>query len=497
MNRRRLAVALFSALLACTSSEPARPDPPRLERSSDLPALPGKAAQAAQVGPIVEKLDASIRALGGSVSVSFVRVGSAGKDAEVLGAAGEHDPKNPASNAKLPTVAAALSVLGPGHRFWTGLYGKVEGGVVSDLVLRGRGDPTLHTEDLSEMVRELVALGVSKVSGVLVDQSYFDDQYVPPAFDQQPNEWAYFRAPVAAVSLDANTVTLFVRPGAKGERAKITVDPPGFVDVEGSITMVKKSAADTTTCEMSANGDRLKATVGGKLPEGSRLYPIVKRVDDPRKLAGYALAALLEQQGIEVTGSVSLGGAKEKRALVTHASRPLVEIVDLCGKDSDNFVAEMLLRAVGEGSGTTTSTADGVRVVTEFLGARGALDGGKVVNGSGLFDANRLTAGGVTKLLESTFRDPKVGPEFLAHLSVGGVDGTLKSRFEKWSDARVIRAKTGTLAGAVALSGYILTDDPGAPIAFSILVNGITGKQTEAKTAMDEAVGAVAALIWK
>lgn len=495
MNRTRLAVSLFSALLACTSAEPARPDPPGTpDPESAREATPGKVAQADKVRPIVEKLDAGIRALGGTVSASFVRVGSG----EVLGAANPHDAKNPASNAKIPTVAAALSALGPGHRFSSGLYGKADGsGVVPQLVLRSHGDPTLRTEDLSEMVREVVAQGVTKVGEVLVDQSYFDDQYVPPAFDQQPDEWAYFRAPVAAVSLDENTVTIFVRPGAKGERAKVTVDPPGFVDVEGAITTAKKGASDTTTCEMSANGDRLKATLGGKLPEGSRLYPIVKRVDDPRRLAGYALVALLRQQGIEVSGGVSLGGAKEKRALATHASRPLVEIVDLCGKDSDNFVAEMLLRAVGAGSGKTTSTADGVRVVTDFLEARGALDGGKVVNGSGLFDANRLTAAGLTKLLDSVLRDPKIGPEFLAHLSIGGLDGTLKSRFEKWEDARVIRAKTGTLAGAVALSGYVLGDDPGAPIAFSILVNGITGKQTEAKAAMDEAVSAVASLVWK
>ncbi|MFO0612300.1 MAG: D-alanyl-D-alanine carboxypeptidase/D-alanyl-D-alanine-endopeptidase [Polyangiaceae bacterium] len=490
MNGKRLVAALFPLLVACDPGPPVLPDP----AAPPPVALPGKPAPAQAVQGIVKKLDEKVTALGGSVSAAFVRVGTG----EILGAANEHAPKNPASNAKLPTVAAALALLGPGHRFSTGLYGKADGaGHVPELVLRSHGDPTLRTEDLAAMARELTTQSVTKVDKVLVDQSWFDDQYVPPAFDQQPNEWAYFRAPVAAVSLDENTVTIYVRTGAKGERARITVDPPGFVDVEGFITTGKKSSADTTTCEMSANGDRLKATLGGKLAEGSRLYPIVKRVEDPRRLAGYALVAVLREQGVEVGGEVALGGAKEKHALATHASRPLLEIVDLCGKDSDNFVAEMLFRAVGEGTGKTTSTADGARVVTDFLEARGALDGGKIVNGSGLFDANRATAAGTTKLLAGVYGDPKVGPEFLAHLSIGGVDGTLKGRFEKWGDARVIRAKTGTLAGAVALSGYILSDEPGAPIAFSILVNGINGKQTDAKAAIDDAVDAVAALVWK
>jgi len=446
-----------------------------------------------KVTAAVKKLDDRITELGGTSTIAFLNV----ETGEVLAAAHEHDAKNPASNAKLPTTVAALTVLGPAHRFATGLYGHIEGSTVPDLVLRGRGDPTLSSDDLSGMVRELRALGVSKVGKILVDQSYFDDKYVPPAFEQQPNEWAYFRAPVAAVSLNENTVTIWLRPTKEGKNAEVRVNPPGFVDVVGTIDTEKKGTEEDVSCDMSVSGDHLQANVKGKVPEDVRLIPIVRRVDDPRKFAGFALRAVLKEQGVKVGESIEIGGGSEKMPLVVHNSRPLGEIVLLLGKESDNFAAEMLLRATGEGKSGTTSTADGVQAVTACLGARNAFDTGtKVVNGSGLFDADRYTAFGMTKLLASAYNDPAISAEFVSQLSIGGVDGTLKHRFKDWGDRRAIRGKTGTLNAVSALSGYILGPDNKTHVAFSILVNDIAAKGKQAREAMDEAVESVASEVW-
>jgi D-alanyl-D-alanine carboxypeptidase/D-alanyl-D-alanine-endopeptidase (penicillin-binding protein 4) len=248
---------------------------------------------------------------------------------------------------------------------------------------------------------------------------------------------------------------------------------------------------------MSVSGDHVLATLGGRIPEGSRLVPVVRRVDDPRRLAGYALRAVLREQGVEAGDTIELGGRSEKMSLVLHTSRPLDEIVMRLGKESDNFAAEMLLRATGEGKGGTTSAADGAATVTKFLQGFGAFDAGmKITNGSGLFDANRSTASGVTKLLVHAYGDPAIAPEFLAQLSIAGVDGTLKHRMKKWADRRVIRAKTGTLASSIALSGYVLAPEGEASVAFSILANDVTGKGAEVRAAMDASVDAVAAELW-
>ena len=103
---------------------------------------------------------------------------------------------NPASNAKIVTAAAALAILGPEYRFETALYGDQDGTAVDGpLYLRGRGDPTLEISDIWGLAAELRRRGVRVIRGdIVVDATYFDDTTEPPAFDQQPNERSYFRA---------------------------------------------------------------------------------------------------------------------------------------------------------------------------------------------------------------------------------------------------------------------------------------------------------------
>jgi serine-type D-Ala-D-Ala carboxypeptidase/endopeptidase (penicillin-binding protein 4) len=451
---------------------------------------PADDALAKQARTAVEKLAKAIEAEGGRLGAEVIDI----RGRRSVGASSEHLAMNPASNAKIGTAVAALELLGAEHRFVTGLYGELRGTKVDRLVLRGQGDPTLTTGALADLARELRAAGVTEVGSVAVDQSYFDERYVPPAFDQQPDEWAAFRAPVAAVSLERNTVTFWVQPGEKdGEAAVVAASPPGFVELSAKVTTSKSSKAEKVTLTMTTAGDRLRAELGGTIPEGSRKAAYTRRVDDPRKLAGLALAAILRDQGVKAPTEVSLGGKDETRALALHTSAPLGEIVHRLGKDSDNFTAEMLFRATGaKGAGDPTPEA-AVKTLEKVLTARGAFEEGeRIVNGSGLFDANRATAHSIATVLVSAASDPRIAPEFVAHLAIGGVDGTLRSRLRPVREKRSIRAKTGTLAKSVALSGYVL-DDAGQPrLAFSFIVETPPGKTRPVRDAIDDCAVALA-----
>ncbi len=490
---RRLAIA---ALIALTPSLPEA----HADSSAGASATPGP-SPAPRTGPSPAKLRKALDRLaedadelGGTVGVAFVDV----ETGRTLAARDELEPMNPASNAKIPTAVAALEVLGAEHRFTTGLYGKLDDGTVRRLVLRGTGDPGLEAADLFGLVTDLAAAGVRKVGGIAVDQSRFDDAYVPPAFDQQPNEWAPFRAPVAPVSLARNTVTLWFAPGAEdGKSARVTVDPPGFVDIDGVVKTTASDKPEKVGLTVEPKGSRLLAHVSGTIPEGSRPVPGIRRVDDPRLLAGFSLRAALRQQGLEVGDEVVLGGDDEKRLLASHRSATVGELLPRLGKDSDNFTAEMLFKAVGAGRKGSPRATDAAAAVEEVLRSRQAFDPGtKITNGSGLFDANRLTAHAVATLLASGARDPRIAPELVSHLAIGGVDGTLKSRFEPWRSRRAIRAKTGTLARSIALSGYVLGPDGAPRVAFSVLCEVETGKTAEARKAIDRAVSALADEVW-
>lgn len=421
------------------------------------------------------------------------------KGGSSLAASGEHTLVNPASNTKVLTAAAALDRFGPDYRFSTGLYGKIHDATVSPLVIRGNGDPSLGTRELWQLCLTLRDLGVRRVIGVQVDQSYFDSDFVPPAFAQQPNEWAPFRAPVSAVAVERNTVTLNVVPTQSGAAASAWFEPPGFVDVTGSVQTRAAKAGDGVRLTVTPGTGRLRAEVAGYIGEDQPRLRFSKRADDPRLLSGYAVATLLRGLGVDVSGDVTLGGEKVRERLASIESPPLGVLVRELGKNSDNFYAEMLLKDLGGFvRGAPGHSRDGADVVMAWTKDAGALEPGTtIVNGSGLFDANRVTAHGVAAALRYAYLSPRIGSEFVAQLAVGGVDGTLRSRFKKYADRRIIRAKSGTLDQVIALSGYVLGPTADTAVAFSFIAEGVNGRHGDARQKIDKCVDAIVAYVWK
>jgi D-alanyl-D-alanine carboxypeptidase/D-alanyl-D-alanine-endopeptidase (penicillin-binding protein 4) len=237
----------------------------------------------------------------------------------------------------------------------------------------------------------------------------------------------------------------------------------------------------------------MSAHVSGTVAADSRLVRYTRRAEDPRLLAGYALKALLEKADVRVSGDVKLGSARG-HTLARHLSDPLSTLLYSLGKQSDNFYAEMIFKGLGgEAKSRPAKAVDASEVVMQWLDRINASDSGIVVkNGSGLFDANRVTAQSVVSVLRWAWLEPEVGPEFVAQLSVGGVDGTLHKRFRQEITRRRVRAKTGTLDDVIALSGYVLRDGGRPPIAFSILWNHVAGKQDRARKATDRLVEQIA-----
>ncbi len=447
------------------------------------------------------RFDAAVRALTGSsawkdadVSVAILDVASG----KLLASYNEHRALNPASNAKLYTAAAALAILHGNHRYETSLSGVIKGTSVSSVTLRGYGDPSLSSGDLAAMAAELRERGVRRVDGdVLVDQRFYDDQTTPPAFEQKPNEWAAFRAPVSALAVDENTVTLEIRPSEAGQTAHAFFEPPGFVDVDGTVTTGSGSGADTVGLVLSKNGTRLSAKLSGDVGEDAKVVRFTRRVEDPTLLAGYVLRAALEQAQIKVTGEVKPGAGKGP-VLAKHLSAPLSSLLYALGKNSDNFYAEMIFKSLSaEKRGRPGHAQDSAQLVEKTIADFDANDAGLVIkNGSGLYDANRVTTSSVVHLLRSAWRNPAIQPEYVAQLSIGGVDGTLHGRFRAEHERGVVRAKTGTLDDTIALSGYVLGPPGKEPIAFSILFNKIPGHAAKARGDADRLVRAIVRDQW-
>jgi D-alanyl-D-alanine carboxypeptidase/D-alanyl-D-alanine-endopeptidase (penicillin-binding protein 4) len=395
---------------------------------------------------------------------------------------------------KVVTAATALTVLGPERTFHTGIYGRVTGSNVADLVIEGHGDPTLDPGDLSELAQALVDRGVRTVERIHVDADFFDDQLLPPSFEQQPGEVAYFRAAVGGLVVDESTFVLRVAPGAEvNGRASVRLRGAGYFELQNDITTVDGPA--NVLADQSALPDgRMRLRVSGTVPPGSGNVSYRRRVENPVLYAGYLFADALAGVGIRGTRTVSVGAvAAGMPLLADHESASLGEILRAVGKQSDNFVAEMVLKQLGANRHTPGSSAEGVLALQEYLDRAGVAHGAAtIVNGSGLFQGNRIAAGHLCAVLVAAYKNPAVRHEFVAQLAIAGVDGTLRNRLRNAPSPRVIRAKTGTLNDVISLSGYVLGAEPGRVYAFSMLANGVGGKTTQARELFDSIALALA-----
>ncbi len=470
---------------------------PGISQTTDTTAGGGNAPRAL-VHDHAAAVESALRALVDSKSLSSGQIGVAVLDlgtGHLLAASNEHIALNPASNAKILTAGAALSLLHGDHRYETMLFGTLKDGEISgNLTIRGDGDPSLTTTDLVSMVEELRTRGVRRISGdIVVDQHFFDGETTPPAFEQQPNEWASFRAPVAAVSLNENTLQMTVRPTSPGQPAHVTFDPPGFIDQDGTVST--SESGDSVGLALAGSGKRMTAKISGSVGADAKLIRYQRRVEDPTLLAGFALKAALDRAGIKVQGEVKEGTVTKGTSLVSHSSRPLSELLYEVGKNSNNFYAEMVLKSLGgEKKARPARSKDGADVVTDWLQKIGAYENGMIVkNGSGLFDSNRVTAQSIVLILRQMALDPTVAAEFRAQLAIGGVDGTLHKRFRQADVKRLVRAKTGTLEDVASLSGYIEGPPGKSALAFSIIINKIPGKVSAGRAAIDRFVRATVA----
>jgi len=367
---------------------------------------------------------------------------------------------NPASNVKLVTVAAALSALGPAHRFRTELRGELrDGRIEGPLLLKGGGDPDLETAHLRRLVTDLRERGVREVRGpIIIDDSIYKIPRQPPGFSRFRSSHP-FRAPPGALSLNANVVRVTIAPTEEpGPSAVVHVAPESaYTIIEGRLrTSGRRTRLDVRTV---SRGGHMALRVRGRIKTNTRPRRFWRRVQDPGFYAGHTLLALLQRAGVKV----ELSRVQRPRfrptlpLLACHLSPPLVTIARDTLKYSSNVRAELLWLALGRHTfGTPGTYQMGRRAVGRFLRSMGvAPQGYRLENGSGLSRRSRMRPVDMAELLRRIDRGFIFGPELLAALPVGGQDGTIRSVYRHSRARGAVRAKTGTLAGSSCLSGFV------------------------------------------
>lgn len=499
----RLPLVLLGLILFATPTAGAVS--PTQSIAAKIEALRNEAIEAGVWEEPRSELPASIRSILEARPVQEARAGVLVRDLETgeeVFAKNADELLNPASNMKLLTTIAALQVLGPSYRFPTELYVDEEpkaGLVRGALYLRGKGDPSLTTERLYRIVRELKHQGVREIAGNLViDDTYFDDVYDGPGWEQDDSDRPYM-AGAGAVSLNFNSVGIHVYPGeGPGAKARIELEPASdYLILENLGETGPARSRGRVQASSIDEGQRQRITVRARLPAGSRGQVVYRRISNPPRYTGETFRTLLLEQGVKLRGKVVLGQVPEGLSpLYVDYAEPLSVLVHKLNKWSQNHMSEMLLKTMGAtAKGSPGTWAKGAAAIEDFLAAEVGIPRGSLVlqNGSGLNDTNRVSARQLVNLLAWVHERSRIAPELLASLPIAGVDGTTRNRLGGTLAQGRVRAKTGTLHNVTALSG-IADAVGGKQYAFAILVNDYPGSVSAVLPRVD-AIGAALASV--
>jgi len=202
----------------------------------------------------------------------------------------------------------------------------------------------------------------------------------------------------------------------------------------------------------------------------------------PAAYAARQLRAALRTDGVRVSGSGGSVTAVPTGAIQLAAlpSPTVGQLVGLMLPPSDNFFAEMLVKAMGAQLAGSGSTPAGVRVVSAAVSSLLGIHP-RIYDGSGLSEADRTSPYEVADLLVAVYPTP-IGTLLRSHMAVAGRTGTLEKRMRKTAAAGRCVGKTGTLTGVSNLVGYCPSSN-GHVLAFAIFNDAIG--VTSARTAQD------------
>ena len=353
------------------------------------------------------------------------------------------DVQVPASTTKLLTAVGAIATLGPDYRMTTSL-----------------------SWDAPSRTLTLIAGGDMLLAADAGHQGAGDDA----------NGWA-----------------------GLGDLIDLAIESQGAELVSGPVTI---AVDDTAFAADPVNPDwpQYALDLGYVAPASGLAVDIARmtdehyaqRYDDPSLAAGEQLAAVALDRGLQVEGEVAHAaapaGAVDAAAV---EGAPLSEVAFLLLRDSDNTIAEVvsLVHALETDRATTPDGAAAATIAG--LAAIGAPTSGlELHDGAGFSTRNRIAPVHLSGAIVAALEAPATA-DLLDWLPLGGLEGTVATRYAGTAAAGEVRAKTGSLTGVTALAGTVQTAD-GRLLAFAILADGMPYGQDRPRAAFDELVLALA-----
>lgn len=371
----------------------------------------------------------------------------------------------PASTLKIITALAAKLELGDDYRFATELQQDQD-----DLIISFSGDPTLNSEHLSQLLSQLKQQGMSQLKGdILLYKGGFSGY-------ERGVGWPWdvlgvcYSAPASAITLDANCVQASIYTNPDGS-TRVFVPAHQPIRVTSSAITVSKATQKQLQCDLELiTSDNNTYHLSGCLVERRKPLPLKFAVQATDTYTAQTIRRLLKQHNIAFSGEIKPTTARQGEVLATHYSAPLQMLITTMLQESDNLIADNLVKTLGARFFIQPgSFNNGTEAIKQILYSKTGIDlaRAQLADGSGLSRNNRLSVNDMIKVLDYILQhDAELN--LMALLPKAGESGTLKYRQSMRNEPvrGHIQAKSGSLYGSYNMAGYVLNNNGQADAVF-------------------------------
>ncbi|MBE9069472.1 D-alanyl-D-alanine carboxypeptidase/D-alanyl-D-alanine-endopeptidase [Leptolyngbya cf. ectocarpi LEGE 11479] len=391
----------------------------------------------------------------------------------------------PASNVKLLTTAAALSSLGPNFTIRTSVYDQPQ---TNSVQVVGRGDPTVSDDQLNELAGQLKTKGISNISNLLGNDSYFSGPAVNPNWEWEDVQAGY-GAPANSLIINANELGFTLYPQTVGQPLRVEWDDPSLSS-QWQIENFSRSVAENQPEYIDIGRDlsRPILRVYGQLIAGAAPDTASVAVPNPADYFISRFRQTLTRQGITVAQSGLTTAAANGSELAAITSPPLAQWMVRTNRNSKNIYAEAMLKSLGARTAedATAAGVEALETILQRLGVNPELY--EIVDGSGLSRHNLATPQAFVDTLQAMAQSPHADT-YRNSLAVAGTNGTLRNRL---GSIRFV-GKTGAVSHNASLSGY-LNPHSHDPLVLSILINNLDQRGSTLRRILDDIVKVTAQL---
>jgi len=388
----------------------------------------------------------------------------------------------PASNVKIFTTAIGLNNLGPDYKYVTQILAHDK-----NMSIRGTGDPSFSLAQLDSLAN-LISQKTELIDTLYLDDSYFENIHYGNGWMWDEGSWEY-SAPISALNVNQNCVKFIYSPNGLGKPVHVSTEPnTKFISVlNESITVNDTIDFQPFNIERDWKNQSNLFEITGELFVSSSQYTVRRNIFDPTLYTGTLLKEMLNRKGVKI-GEIRKGQLKNGELTFEHQSDSLYKILTKMMYESQNLIAESVLKTVGVSRDTIGSSESGINNLKSFLAdlsTHANIDTSnlRIVDGSGLSRYNLVSPSQIVDLLIE-MKYHQYGNYFMNTFPHGGQKkSTLEERLISEGDK--IIAKTGSISGVSTLSGYANSKKHG-PLAFSIMMNGFVGSSYPYKKLQDQ-----------